>query len=213
MQNSSPPPSMHRQRGITLLIALIALVAISLGGIALMRMVDAGIMIAGNLAFKQTAAQAGDAGTEAAIAWLTANSDQLANDVAPAAYYATWRSNCDVLGTRSGDPQDDVVWTADGTPLTNCGMVAASVGSDRLPAGYAATYIINRMCDFEGLPNDPAVFCSAFQSSSAGSASTKGGGSYGQMPLTGTTQQYYRITARVVGPRNTESFVQTVVGF
>ncbi len=213
MEKIPTPSSMRRQRGITLLIALIALVAISLGGIALMRMVDTGVMITGNLAFKQTAAQAGDAGTEAAIEWLTANSDQLANDVAAAGYYATWRSSCDLLGTRSGDPQDDVVWTAGGAPLPDCGMVAAAVGSDRLPDGYAATYVINRMCDFEGLPNDPGVFCSAFQSSSAGSGSTKGGGSYGQMPLTGTTQQYYRVTTRVIGPRNTESIVQAVVGF
>jgi len=213
MERATTPPSPGRQRGITLLIALIALVAISLGGLALMRMVDAGIMISGNLAFKQTAAHAGDAGTEAAIEWIAANSDQLASDVAAAGYYATWRTGCDLLGTRSADPEDDVVWAAGSTPLANCGMVAAAVASDRLPEGYAATYVINRMCDSEGLPNDPAVFCSAYQSTSGGSGSTKGGASYGQMPLTGTTQQYYRITTRVVGPRNTESVVQAVVGF
>jgi len=213
MEKTPPLLSMRRQRGITLLIALIALVAISLGGIALMRMVDTGVMITGNLAFKQTAAQAADAGTEAAIEWLTANSGQLANDAAPAGYYATWRSGCDLTGSRSADPQDDVVWAAGSSALPGCGMVAAAVASDRLPEGYAATYVVNRMCDTEGQPNDPAVFCSAFQSSSAGSGSTKGGASYGQMPLTGTTQQYYRVTTRVVGPRNTESIVQAVVGF
>lgn len=208
----SPSPSPGRQRGIALLIALIALVAITLGGLALMRMIDAGVMISGNLAFKQTAAHAGDTGTEAAIEWITANSDQLASDVPAAGYYATWRTRCDLLGTRSADPSDDVVWAAGGSPLGNCGMAAASVASDRLPEGYAATYVINRMCDGEGLPNDPAIFCSAYQSTS-GSSSTKGGASYGQMPLSGTSQQYYRITTRVVGPRNTESVVQAIVGF
>lgn len=178
-----------------------------------MRMVDAGIMISGNLAFKQTAAHAGDAGTEAAIEWIAANSDQLASDVAAAGYYATWRTGCDLLGTRSADPEDDVVWAAGGTPLANCGMVAAAVASDRLPEGYAATYVINRMCDSEGSPNDPSLFCSSYLSTSGGSGSTKGGASYGQMPLTGTSQQYYRITTRVVGPRNTESIVQAIVAF
>ncbi|MCO5108980.1 MAG: hypothetical protein M9907_18145 [Burkholderiaceae bacterium] len=213
MEPATTSPAARKQRGIVLLIALIALVAISLGGIALMRMVDAGVMISGNLAFKQTAAQAGDAGTEAAIEWLTASSDELASDVAAAGYYATWRTGCDLLGTRSGDPEDDVVWTAGDSPLVRCGMVAAAVASDRLPEGYSATYVINRMCDNEGPPNDPAVFCSTYQSTSSGSGSTKGGASYGQKPLTGTAQQYYRITTRVVGPRNTESIVQAVVAF
>ncbi|MCL4185319.1 MAG: hypothetical protein KJ011_17940 [Burkholderiaceae bacterium] len=198
---------------MVLLIALIALVAISLGGIALMRTVDAGLMITGNLAFKQTAAQAGDAGTEAAVDWLNTNRDLLANDAAAAGYYATWRTACDLLGTRSANVEDDVVWAAGDTAQPNCGMVAAAVAADRLPDGYAATFVINRLCDSEGLPNDPAIFCSAFQSTSSGSGSTKSGASYGQMPLSGTTQQYYRITTRIVGPRNTESIVQAVVGF
>lgn len=205
--------STRRQGGVVLLIALIALVAISLAGIALMRSVDASLMITGNLAFKQTAAQAGDAGAEAAIDWLTANSGDLGNDTAAAGYFATWRAACDLLGTRSADADDDVVWTAGDDPKPGCGMVAAAVASDRLPDGYAATYVINRMCDSEGLPNDPAIFCSAYQSSSVGAASTKGGASYGQMPLSGTTQQYYRVTTRIVGPRNTESIVQAIVGF
>lgn len=203
----------RRQRGIVLLIALIALVAISLAGIALMRSVDAGLMITGNLSFKQTAAHAGDAGTEAAIEWLDANTADLANDVAAAGYYATWRAACDHLGTRSADIGDDVVWESGDAPQPGCGMVAVAVGADRLPDGYAATYVINRMCNGEGLPNNPAIFCSAYLSSSIGSGSTKAGASYGQMPLSGTAQQYYRVTTRVVGPRNTESIVQAIVGF
>lgn len=213
MKRPAVAPSMRRQGGIVLLIALIGLVAISLAGIALMRSVDAGLMVTGNLAFKQTAAHAGDAGTEAAIEWLNANAADLASDVPAAGYYATWRADCDLLGTRSADAGDDAVWTTGEDPQPGCGMVAAAVDSGQLPAGYSATYVINRMCNSEGSPNDPAIFCSAYQSTSGGSGSTKGGASYGQMPLSGTTQQYYRITTRVVGPRNTESIVQAIVGF
>lgn len=205
--------SMRRQSGVVLLIALIALVAISLAGIALMRSVDTGLVITGNLAFKQSAAQAGDAGTEAAADWLNTNVALLANDSAAAGYYATWRTNCDLLGNRTAATDDDVVWAAGGMAQPNCGMVATAVASEKLPGGYAATYVINRMCNNEGAPNDPAIFCSAYQSSSTGSDSTKGGASYGQLPLTGTTQQYYRITTRIVGPRNTESIVQAIVAF
>jgi len=213
MERAPTALSTRHQGGVVLLIALIALVAISLAGIALMRSVDASLMITGNLAFKQTAAHAGDAGTEAALEWLDANVADLGKDVAAAGYYASWRAGCDLLGSRSAGADDDVVWTAGDDPQPNCGMVAAAVASDTLPEGYSATYVINRMCNGEGMPNDPAIFCSAYYSTSGGSGSTKGGASYGQMPLSGSNQQYYRVTTRVLGPRNTESVVQAVVAF
>src|SRR4051794_33864237 len=51
----------RRQQGVVLLIALIVLVAMTLAGIGLVRSVDTGNMVAGNLAFKQGATLAGDA--------------------------------------------------------------------------------------------------------------------------------------------------------
>jgi hypothetical protein len=50
-----------------------------------------------------------------------------------------------------------------------------------------------------------------FKIASTSSGSTKGGSSYGQTPLAGSAQPYYRITARVEGPRNTVSYVQAFV--
>lgn len=199
-----------RQSGVVLLIALIALVAISLAALALMRSVDTGLLISGNLAFKQSATQMGDAGTEAAIAWITNDTNDLTTDSGAAGYYATWRTACDFIG-RTATTDDDVQWDPNGSPNANCGMVAAAVASDRLDDGYEASYVINRMCDSAGSPNDPSVFCSAFISETAESNSTKGGGSYGQLPLSGVTQQYYRITTRVAGPRNTSGIVQATV--
>lgn len=57
---SLTPP--HSQRGVVLLIALIMLVAMTLAGIGMMRSVDTGSMIAGNLAFRHATSQASDAG-------------------------------------------------------------------------------------------------------------------------------------------------------
>jgi len=209
------------QGGVVLVIALIALVAITLAGLALMRSVDTGLVIAGNLAFKQSAVQGGDAGTEQAISWLSdpANLTLLVDDLPTAGYYSTWRKDlatntgCDLLGKETTSTNDDVVWEPAGSPQAGCGMVAVGVASDSLADGYQASYVINRMCDSPGAPNSPGVYCSAYESSSSGSGSTQGGGSYGSTPLSGSTQQYYRVTTRVVGPRNTESFVQTIVAF
>ena len=41
--------------------------------------------------------------------------------------------------------------------------------------------------------------------------STRGGASYGNVPLIGQAQTYYRITTRIDGPRNTVRYVQALV--
>ena len=200
-----------RQSGVVLLVALIALVAITLAGLALRRSVDTGIVIAGNLAFKQVTTQAGDAGTEAAITWLQNNAGNLNADSPGNGYYATWMENCDLTGNMTVAVEDAVKWSA--ADPAGCGMTAVGVQANRLPAGYEARYVINRGCSAALPANDPTNSCSAFQSSSAGGGSTKGGPSYGQLGLGGSAQQYYRITTRVTGPRNTIAFVQATVVF
>ena len=56
-----------RQGGVVLMIALIILVALTLGGIALVRSVDTTNLISGNLAFQQAATRAGEAGKGFAV--------------------------------------------------------------------------------------------------------------------------------------------------
>lgn len=195
------------QRGVVLMIALIALVAISLAGVALMRTVDTGLLISGNLAFKQTAVQAADMGTEAAITWLnTQNSSDLGVDIPANGFYADWRDGCELQGNWWDNP-----------PVAPCNMAPIAVNAADLPAGFKANFVINRMCDGGGLPNpnDPASLpnCLGFSSKTSADGSTKGGGSYGDTPIKGNVKATYRITTRVEGPRNTVSFIQTVVAF
>ena len=56
-----------RQAGVVLMIALIVLVALAIGGIALVRSVGTTSVISGNLAFQQAATREGEVGTETAI--------------------------------------------------------------------------------------------------------------------------------------------------
>ena len=58
---------------MSLLFALMAMVVLSLAAVALVRSVDTGALVIGNLGFKQDALAAGSIGTEAAITWLQAN--------------------------------------------------------------------------------------------------------------------------------------------
>ncbi len=51
-----PNPNLRRQRGATLIIALISLVILSIGALALMRSTSTSLFMAGNLAFKRDVA-------------------------------------------------------------------------------------------------------------------------------------------------------------
>jgi len=187
--------SRRAQRGAILFIALIVLVAMSLAGLALMRGVDTGALIASNLAFRQSATAAGDRGIEAGRAWLLSSSGaSLYTDNPGNAYYSTFQTNVDLVG---GD--------ATKTPFD--WSTAVDAGTD--VAGNQVSYVIQRMCE---LPGDPAsVSCLRAAGVSGTSAGSKGAASYGGYAISAPTGAFYRITVRVTGPRNTVSFVQATV--
>lgn len=208
---------MKRQQGISLIVVLIGLIIISFAAIALLRSTDTATLIAGNLAFKKAALASGDASTEAAITWLQNNAGAtLQSDAVAKGYYATSRDACDLTGSRTpNDNTDDVDWTGSGLG-TNCNVAGLATTPVGVGAGYAVSYVINRMCNAEGDPNSAlsasggAMICSRADVASTGS-STQVGPSYSRRPFSGTSQIYYRITTRVTGPRNTVRYVQAFV--
>jgi type IV pilus assembly protein PilX len=60
----------QRQRGVVLLVTLIVLVAMMLAGIGMIRSVDTGTLIAGNVAFREATVQAGERGMNDAYVQL-----------------------------------------------------------------------------------------------------------------------------------------------
>jgi len=214
--------SMHAQRGVVLFIALIVLVAMSLAGIALLRSVDTNVLIAGNLAFRQGATMAGDWGVEDARKLLDRNAKdpvtlapltilntdtpvlaQLAGIPNPpwpnTAYYATWQQSLDLTGNTSS-VADDFDWSS-----------ARNMGTDA--AGNQVSYVIHRLCE-QALSAGDALNKCVRSSAGSGTASddgTKGVVAYGAAALPGTSTVYYRVTVRIVGPRNTVSYVQAVL--
>lgn len=211
----------HAQQGLSLIVVLIALLIISLAAVALLRSSDTGTLVTGNLAFQKSALAAGDASTEAAITWLAANAagGGLFNDNSAMGYYASTADACDLTGTRTpAVAADDVRWNvADPDPGIGCNMDARTLGAIAgVPAGYTARYVVNRVCNASGDPNSvltgggTPMACSRLGAGTS-EGSTRGGGSYGNLPLTGESQQYYRITTRIDGPRNTVRYIQALV--
>jgi Tfp pilus assembly protein PilX len=192
------------QEGVVLFIALIVLVAMSLAGVALLRGVDTGTIIAGNLAFRQTSTHVGDLGVEAARAWLIgqATSD-LYVDQAASHYYATWQTNLDLLGS---DPtKADYDWTLS-VPIP-------SGSTYEPPTGYSVRYVIHRLCEGSGDPTGSSANCVKVSSGAAGTAAsgTKGAAAYGTYAISVPTSAIYRVTVQVTGPRNARSYVQTTL--
>jgi len=220
-RRAGEPPPRRGQRGLSLIVVLIALLIISLAAAALLRSSDTGTLVAGNLAFQRTALAAGDAASEAAIAWLVANSadNTLFSDVAASGYYASTLDGCDLTGTRTPTTAaDDVNWTGvDPGAACNANALTPNPQPAGVPAGYTVRYLINRVCNAEGDPTallaadgTTAMACSRL-GAGASEGSTRGGPSYGNMPLTGDSQQYYRITVRIDGPRNSIRYTQALV--
>jgi len=176
----------NAQRGVVLFIALIVLVAMTLAGIGMMRSVDTNNLIAGNLAFKNAATSAGDAAVEVARNWVMSQTPGALQNDQPG-YYANWQP--------SFDPKT-FNWLGSATLL----------GTDNF--GNSIYYVTHRMCSQSGVSVD-ATDCAKVSSVSVGS--TKGGGSYGSSPLSGTALVFYRITAMVQGPKFTVSYIQAFV--
>lgn len=225
---------------MVLVVALIVLVAMTLAGIALVRSVDTGNIAAGNMAFKQGATIAADSGIEAGIDWLTEQQDGggLNADRKTDGYYATNQSTLDVTNRNlsSGAAIDWNHNNCDGlTGVTSCIKPAdeKNVTQDSKVL-YRYSYIIHRLCSKPSSYTDPDNSCVTYckgdsnpgtdvpdyvygrpgsVSSSGGSGSSGSSGSSGGLSECGISSPYYRITTRVIGPRNTVSFVQTVVHY
>ncbi|MFM9835115.1 MAG: hypothetical protein ACKVOA_03325 [Methylophilaceae bacterium] len=197
------------QKGFVLFFALIALVVMSLAAAALIRSVDTGVIVAGNLAFKQSATAVGDAGMVSAMTWIKGNAASLAATSAGNGYYETSTTGMVLTRDTGGAWPGGQAWTDATSKLaTGSGFPAATPGYDAI-TGNTVRYVIERMCRATGTAT--AASCLM------GSAST-GGNSLSDKsdPMLGAMTNYslspmYRITTRVTGPKNTISYIQAYV--
>lgn len=121
-----------RQRGVALVTALVVLVAMILGGIALARSVDTGNLVAGNVTFRQSSLQVTDLGVEAAVSRLQTLMNQKKLDVASDNYSPTY---------------------ADDVPLPPTANAVTSAATDS-----TARFLVERLCSPTNCLGDPNRF-------------------------------------------------------
>lgn len=210
-----------RQRGLSLLYALLALAALALGTITLVKSSQTGAMLIGNLGFQQEATAASDIVVQQAIsmlnAQLSASSTSLSSAKASLGYYATHDDLIDVTGGQLSSASRKLVkWDGDycGTQLgyASCAFTPVAMSSVN---GNTPSYVIFRLCDREGDPvSDTTINCARPLSTSSVSGTNEVRDySTGAGTSASVASPYYRIIVRVVGARNTTSYTETIVHF
>jgi type IV pilus assembly protein PilX len=186
------------QGGYMLLLVLVALVAMMVSGIALVRSIDTGQLVAGNLASRNATVHSGDLAVQQAVNWIQANANNgvLFADAIASGYHAA-------------EPATEPDWRSPTTwsqCTTTTGATPCSNANDG--AGNQVSWVIHRMCSAAGAPGSPNQFCASLN----GTASSSGNSySSDAVIFNGLPKNFYRITIQVTGPRNTTTLTQAFV--
>ena len=187
-----------KQQGVALIVTLIVLVALLIGSVALIRAVDTGTLVAGNLALKQAAIHSGDGGVELAYQYLQARAGTpaLNNTDAVNGYYSI-----QIDPAAGKDWTDDAYWA--GAPSFNVTDASGAVTD-------TVQYQIHRMCTQPGLSyNDAANSCQTY-APAAGTA-VNGSKSSDTENFQGAVMLFYRVTCRIKDARNMSSITQAMI--
>ncbi|HEX7916682.1 hypothetical protein [Rudaea sp.] len=176
---------------ISMLIAVIVLVATLLAAIALMRSVDTANVVAGSMTFRQGGVQEAEKAYEAAKALLGSLTTGGESDQPESGYYASVQAST----SHAGIPDQ---LTTDPTYAGAASVVGATNN---------VRYVVERLCPAAGKA-DASVCIAPDVSITAGSSANQMSDT--AFALHGVTAAF-RLTVRVDGPKNTVSFVQTIL--
>jgi hypothetical protein len=223
----TPPPPLGistprrpAQRGVSLIFSLLTLAALSLAAVALIRSVDTGAAILGNLSFRQNTTLSTDEASRQAVNWLAQQqAATLQADLPARAYVASNVLNLDVVGNSSDVNRAVIDWTSAGdcsgfkANTFKGGCYASAASPDPMPDGYTARYFILRLCSG---PGDPIkVSCARPLAGSTSNTIERGalGSNDGTRLESNAQSQYFRVLVRVQGTRKTVTYTETLVHF
>lgn len=230
------PTPVRRQNGVVLLIALIALVALTMTGLALVRSVNATNEIAGNIVFRQSSLSNSDRAINVAVdkvlSELVSSATPGANPIGwtdygnyySATMYAREYSTAHPLGCTaasdasclklSGIPNRLLPSYTNGrcTSAADAALITTGLASYDSASGNCTILTIERLCTATGAPS--AANCvqlsNASQQSNLYDQSHGGENKENKIPPPPVAVAV-RVTVRVDGPRGTTSYVQAVL--
>lgn len=188
------------ERGVVLLVTLLALVIMLLGAVALLRSFSASTTLAGNLAFKRDLVN--QAERAAVVAMATLQTGALAGEAARAAHLQASNYRAAMLPTNDqGIPLallSDAAFTA-----------VASAANDIVVAEQAVRlrWVLDRLCTDPGTE----LVLGTDRCTVGPTPDARGGSASDPVVATQQPQVLYRLSIRVDGPRNTQAFFQTTL--
>ncbi len=171
----------HRRgsRGVTMLVVLLLMSVMLLGGLALARMTEIGIMATGNSGYREASLQASEVGVNTAYARVRTIANEETNS--GNWYWATMQAQA------AGLP--NVTWAT---------APEITVGS------YSVRYLVERMCD-------TAPVTATLRQCLVKQVPQTSSSRVGVEELDPPNSRQFRITVRVTGPKDTETWVQSLV--
>ncbi len=202
------PLRRHAEQGVVLIFALIALVILLIGAVAITRSLSSSQFAVGNIGFKRDLANQSERALEKVLA-LVAEGNSLGTPLAREQHLQAANYRATYLDTNNlGVPKallDDDQFSA-----------VASANNDITVAdqGVKVRYLVERLSTSLG-PCSPAN-CVLLNSSGTGDSASNWINSMNNSSANGDTnrgavppQPVYRVTVRVTGPRGTRSFFQS----
>jgi type IV pilus assembly protein PilX len=213
-----------RQVGIVLFFALLALAVMSIAAVALIRSVDTNALLSGNLVFRQSASAASNVVLEG-VAESISKSITITNsnsNHAAQGYYA----NCGQFDTQpdtlvcDGSRLTTMTWNATNSSLApnqTDGNDEIRNGIDR--QGNEIRYVVERMCNYSNADvnagNAPvdSSRCLMASARACGEDDSKNGNKQPEILPCNPSSDFplYRVTLRIIGPKNTVTFMQAFI--
>lgn len=195
------PARRHRQlragaqSGMILFFTMIAIVMLLIASVALVRSFDGALSIAGGMAFKRDLVNQGERGIAAGKKALSIGGT-LGTDAARRQNQNGSNYSASVLDSEGhGIPKvllDEARWSASGMSMMDITDKANKI---------TIRYVIDRLCNGTGPATPTTCTVSTLGSDTGGTAWLNKAG--------GTSLPVYRISLRVTGPQNTQTFMQS----
>jgi type IV pilus assembly protein PilX len=199
----------RRERGVVLFIALIAMVVLSLAGVALIRSVDTSGSVAGNIAFREASVTAVNLAVEQAVDWLYVSKTLNPETNLDAAHHYYGK-------LQAGEKPNGIPAVLSGTYLTMTGAYPFGA-ADIYPTTKAEVRsVIERVCtNAAPVPAGPAKLTLAQKIQYCDELPPKVSVAKTSMKLKGPTLPpvpLYRVTVRVDLPgTNTSTYAQAML--
>lgn len=187
------------QRGVALVYGMIAIAVMMISAAALMRAMDTSSSLAGSAGFRRDLVNATDRG-------IVVGRDQFTNAASGQLYTTTSRNASVPTANYSATALAN---NPNGIPLAliddnQFNLVGKPLEDIPVAGGLTIRYVIDRLCTSAGAPS--LTTCVPY---------TRIGDTKGSVRIqrAGTTDSWvYRLSVRVIGPKNSMTFVQTMIG-